>query len=277
MDAIKSRKAVRLDTALVNRGMAPSREQASELIREGKVLVNGSVATKAARQVRHSDILLVTSPPRFVSRGGLKLEGALSRFATVVEGRRVLDAGSSTGGFTDCLLQHGAKTVYAVDVGSHQLHEKLRNDPRVVSFENTNVRDFVDPEGLGFDLVVADLSFTSISPVASRLVDLARPSGELIVLIKPQFEVGRKEASRGRGVIRNPVLWRSSLKKAAEDFVSAGATVIGLATSEIRGAQGNVEFFLYIRKGQEAVSGELDRMIDTELALLQSESYPESD
>ena len=229
MSVIKNRAAIRLDSALAERGLVDSRDKAAELIRQRKVLVNGSVAEKPSRQVKSGDQIHVTELPRYVSRGGLKLEGALSRFEIIVEGLRILDVGSSTGGFTDCLLQHGAKSVTAVDVGTNQLHERIRNDSRVLSSERTNIRDFSDPEETGFDVVVADVSFTSVAALASTLLSLVREGGQLIILVKPQFEVGHRDASKGKGVIKDPALWRESLIAVVESFIRYGASVRGLA------------------------------------------------
>lgn len=272
MGVDKGRVAARLDSALVERGLASSREIAAGLIYEGKVLVNGSIASKAARHVKAGDRIEVISPPKYVSRGGLKLEGALSRFDIGVGGLRVLDVGSSTGGFTDCLLQHQARLVYAVDVGTNQLHEKMRRDPRVVSFERTNVRDFQDPEGLGFDLVVADVSFTSVRLLARDLVALTREGGQLVILVKPQFEVGHREASKGRGIIRDPALWKESLKMVAEEFLKQGVAVIALAVSEIRGTQGNVEFFYHLSKNSARAAADLEKLIDSEVDRVSGQS-----
>lgn len=186
---------------------------------------------------------------RFVGRGGEKLEAALNRFDVTVEGRRVLDAGASTGGFTDCVLQRGATWVAAVDVGHGQLHERLRGHPRVAVEERFNIRG-VTPDRLGgqVDLVVADLSFISLTVVAPVLVTATRPGGDLIVLVKPQFEAGRREASRGRGVIRSPEVWAETLEGVIDAFRSAGAAIMGLMVSPLRGASGNVEFLLHARR-----------------------------
>lgn len=213
-------------------------------------MVNGSVAQKPARQVRSNDQIILTSKPRYVSRGGRKLEGALNSFSLSVEGLRVLDAGSSTGGFTDCLLQHGAIRVYAVDVGTNQLHEKLRSDPRVYSFEKTNIKEFRDPDGIGFDFIVADLSFVSVKNVAASLVKLGKMESDYIILVKPQFEVGHRDASRAGGVIKSPVLWRDSLLGVGSEFSSLGVKICGLTVSPIRGAEGNVEFFFHFSTHQ---------------------------
>ena len=188
----------RLDAELVRRGLASGRERARALIAEHRVLVSGALADKAARLVEAGEPISVQGPPaRFVGRGGEKLDAAIDRFAIRVEGRRALDAGASTGGFTDCLLQRGAIEVVAVDVGRGQLHERLRADPRVVNRERTNLRS-LEPSSVGgpFPLVVADLSFISLRTVAAALVGQVEEGGDLVPLVKPQFEAGRAEASR---------------------------------------------------------------------------------
>lgn len=215
----------------------------------GDVVVSGAPATKPARLVAPDEPIVVTGPaPRFVGRGGEKLAGALDRFAVDLLGARVLDAGASTGGFTDCALQAGAATVVAVDVGRGQLHQRLRTDHRVEVHERTNVRH-LQPGDVGgpVDAVVADLSFISLRTVARALVGLARPGADLVWLVKPQFEAGRFEASRHRGVIVEPDIWRRVLTDvlvATEDLAAAN---MDLMTSPLRGADGNVEFFLHAR------------------------------
>jgi 23S rRNA (cytidine1920-2'-O)/16S rRNA (cytidine1409-2'-O)-methyltransferase len=213
--------------------------------------VGGAPADKASRLVGPGEPLtLVGEPPRFVSRGGVKLAAALDRFAIEVSGRRALDAGASTGGFTDCLLQAGAASVVAVDVGRGQLHERLRADPRVVVLEATNIRSLSLAEtGDGpFDVVVADLSFISLKTVAAALLgELARPGAAVVVLIKPQFEAGRRAASAGRGVIRDPETWGLVLTEVLGTLSSHGAAMIGVMVSPITGAEGNVEFLAYLK------------------------------
>ena len=186
--------------------------------------------------------------PRFVSRGGYKLEAGLDRFGIDASGARVVDVGSSTGGFTDCLLQRGADRVVAIDVGRHQLHEKLRADPRVQVLEQTDVRA-VDMGEIGgpAPLVVADLSFISIRLVARDLVALTAVPGDLIVLVKPQFEAGKAEADKGRGVIRDPVVWQRTISQAAGALEDAGAAIMKVMVSPIRGGEGNVEFLVHGR------------------------------
>ena len=191
-------------------------------------------------------------PPRFVGRGGEKLAAALERFAIDLTGRVVLDAGSSTGGFTDCALQAGAARVVAVDVGRGQLHRRLLTDPRVDSRERTNVRHLV-PGDLGppVDVVVADLSFISLRTVMEAILGLVRDGGDLVWLVKPQFEAGRQEASKNRGVISDPEVWRRVLEEVTGALRGHGAAIMGLMTSPLRGADGNVEFLLHGRAATE--------------------------
>jgi 23S rRNA (cytidine1920-2'-O)/16S rRNA (cytidine1409-2'-O)-methyltransferase len=213
------------------------------------VSVDGAPATTPARLVDPSEAVRLARPPAaFVGRGGRKLEAALERFDVLVAGRRALDVGASTGGFTDCLLQHGAAQVVALDVGRAQLHERLRQDPRVAVLERTNIRT-VDPAAIGapFALVVADLSFISLGAVAEALLRCAEPDGDLVVLVKPQFEAGRDEVDAGRGVVRDPVVWRRTLVSAADALSGAGAAIMSAMVSPLRGADGNVEFFLHLR------------------------------
>lgn len=258
----------RLDAELVRRGLADSRTAARRLVEDGQVLVGGSVATKVARMVDPGEpVVLVGPAPRFVGRGGEKLAGALERFGLDPTGLRVLDAGASTGGFTDCLLQHGATSVTALDVGHGQLHESIRGDGRVDVLERTNLRH-VNPGVLGpFDAVVADLSFISLRTVMDVLVACARPGAWLVLLVKPQFEVGRQDAARGRGVVTDPALWREVLGSVADCAVTSGAAVVGCAPSPLRGGDGNVEFLLHLVVPEHDVApfgdpGLLDRAVD---------------
>ncbi|MHB8438439.1 MAG: TlyA family RNA methyltransferase [Acidimicrobiales bacterium] len=239
----------RLDVALVRRGYAASRQQAQALIEAGAVLVAGALADKAARLVDDGEPLVVdTGARRFVSRGGDKLDAALDAFGIDPSGRRVLDAGASTGGFTDCLLQRGAERVAAVDVGYGQLDARLRSDPRVELHERTNIRD-ADGDRLGapFDLVVADLSFISLTTVAAALVSLARPGAALVVLVKPQFEAGRREVNQGRGVVRDPAVRRRTLDQVCSALAGAGASIMGAMASPVLGPAGNAEFLVHAR------------------------------
>jgi len=237
------------------------------------------VADKPGRLVARGDALVVTGEPaRFVSRGGDKLEAALERFGIDVAGCRCLDAGSSTGGFTDCLLQRGAALVVAVDVGRGQLHPRLGSDPRVHALERTNIRTLSvgSVGGVAFDVVVADLSFISLTTVAPRLCgELAAEGADLVVLVKPQFEAGRAAVSRGRGVIRDAAEHRDALRRVAGALAGCGATIMGAMASPVLGPAGNVEFLLHARAhargtldtaatGREA--GRLEAMFDRALA-----------
>jgi len=238
----------RLDAELVRRGLADSRTSAQHMIAEGRVTASGVLADKAARLVLPGDpiVVAIDDGPTYVGRGGHKMAGALDNFGIDPSGWRCVDAGSSTGGFTDCLLQRGATSVIAIDVGRHQLHERLRADRRVTVREQTDIRN-VTPELLGgpVPLLVADLSFISVSAVASSLVSLvSADGGRIVVLVKPQFEAGRTEVSRGRGVIRDPEIWRRTLTEAIDALNDAGASIMGAMVSPIRGAEGNVEFLV---------------------------------
>lgn len=245
-----------------------SRAQAQADIAAGRVLVGGSIADKPARLVgAHEAVLVQGDGPRFVSRGGEKLDAALERFGIGVRGRRVLDAGASTGGFTDCVLQRGADSVVAVDVGYGQLHERLRGDARVTVRERVNLRT-ADPADHGgpFDLVVGDLSFISLRLVARPLLAACRPGGDLVLLVKPQFEAGRQEAARGRGVITDPVVWRRALDEVIAAFEAEGATMMGAMVSPIRGGDGNVEFlahFVAAGRAGDVATVDLDAVVAT--------------
>ncbi|MGH9106196.1 MAG: TlyA family RNA methyltransferase [Acidimicrobiales bacterium] len=242
----------RLDLELVSKGLAETRAEAGYLVAQGRVLVGGAVAEKPSRQVGQSEPVLVTGPPpRFASRGGEKLEAALAKFQMDVRGKGVLDAGASTGGFTDCVLQRGAAQVVAVDVGYGQILPGLRSRDRVEVLERANVR-YLAPGDLGgrrFDLVLADLSFISLVTVAGALIGLAKPVAELVLLVKPQFEVGKAAVSKGKGVVRAPELWAEAVCEVAGAFHARGARVAGTMVSPLYGAKGNVEFFLYLRTG----------------------------
>lgn len=224
-------------------------------------MVAGAPATKASRLVAPDEPIVVSGPPaRFVGRGGEKLAGALERFGVDLTGALVLDAGASTGGFTDCALQAGAERVIAVDVGRGQLHQRLRVDPRVEVRERTNVRHLA-PGDLGplVDAVVADLSFISLRTVTPALLGLVRSGGDLIWLVKPQFEAGRQEVSRTKGVIADPDVWHRVLSEVAGTLRDHGTAIMGVMTSPLRGADGNVEFLLH---GLAASAQPADRAID---------------
>ena len=227
----------------MRRGLLGSRRQAVEAIAAGRVRVAGSPAAAPARLVGAGEpIQLVGEPPRFVSRGGEKLAAALDRFRVAVRGRRALDAGASTGGFTDCLLQAGAAHIHAVDVGRGQLAWSLRDDPRVTVRERTNVRA-LDPAELGgpVDLTVADLSFISLVTAAPALARCTRPDGDLVLLVKPQFEAGRARVGKG-GIVRDPDVHRAVLHEVRDGLRDAGLFVTDVMVSPLRGADGNVEF-----------------------------------
>ncbi len=237
----------RLDAELVRRALSTSRTEAQALIAAHRVLVNGSVADKPARQVAPGDAVVVEGPPpRFVGRGAEKLDHALDVFGIDVHGRRALDAGASTGGFTDCLLQRGAAHVVALDVGHGQLHERLRADPRVTNLERHNVRH-VDADLLGgpVDLVVGDLSFISLQLVIPKLTALCQPGSPMVLLVKPQFEAGRREVDRGRGIITDPAIHERVRGEIDAALVAAGCSVRGWTDSPITGADGNREFLVH--------------------------------
>jgi 23S rRNA (cytidine1920-2'-O)/16S rRNA (cytidine1409-2'-O)-methyltransferase len=235
----------RLDVELVRRGLAESRTAAARLIGEGRVLVAGFPATTSARRVEAgAPIVIAGDAPQYVSRGGTKLAGALDAFALSVAGLCVLDAGAPTGGFTDCVLQRGARVVHAVDVGRGQLAWRIRQDPRVVVYERTNVRS-LDPARLGVrvDLVVADLSFISLRTVAPALAACATSAADFVLLVKPQFEAGRARVASG-GIVRDPAVHAAVLGEVADGLAEHDVLVVDVVASPIRGADGNREFFV---------------------------------
>ena len=240
-----ARRRVRAE--LVRRGLAPSRSAAQTLIEADRVFVNGAVAAKASRQVAPGDAVVVDGPPaRFVGRGAEKLDHALDVFGVDVSGLRLIDAGASTGGFTDCLLQRGAAEVVAVDVGHGQLHERLRADPRVLNVERQNIRA-ITPHLIGglVEGAVGDLSFISLRLVIAPLVAVCQPGSSMILLVKPQFEAGRAEVSRGRGVVTDPDVHDRVRDEVSAALRLAGCDVAGWTTSPITGADGNVEFLVH--------------------------------
>jgi len=239
----------RLDHLLTARGLCESREQGKRLILAGEVLVNDQPVTKAGQLVPEDAVIRVKQAPKYVSRSGLKMEGALQQFNVDVTGFTCLDIGSSTGGFTDCLLQHGAAKVYAFDVGTNQLVWKLRSDPRVVSKENYNVRhldpaDVPDP----LDLIVADVSFISLTLVLPPALPLLKPGAQALILIKPQFELSRDEIGRG-GIVREPELHQKACDK-IKAFIATQPDMewLGLTDSPIQGTDGNREFLAWLRR-----------------------------
>ena len=244
---------------MVARGLCASRQEAVDLIDAGLVLVGGAPADKPARLVDAGESIELVRTKTWVGRGAEKLEHALVHWNIALSGRSVLDAGSSTGGFTQCVLRYGARRVWAVDVGRHQLHETLRSDPRVVVNEGCNVRHLTRADGpFPVSLVVADLSFISLTTVMPALASLLEPEAgfrnpEMVLLVKPQFEVGRREASRGRGVITDPVLHQQSIDAVSASVVAAGVTVVGVIESPLKGGDGNTEFLLYARRSDDDI------------------------
>ena len=237
----------RLDAELVRRGLVQSRGEAADAVAGGRVLVNGAVAEKAARLVAPGDAVTVSGPPaRFVSRGGEKLDAALDCFALDVTGQRWLDVGASTGGFTDCLLGRGAAAVVALDVGHGQLHPRIRDDPRVAVLERTNVRTVtIETIGGPADGVVVDVSFISLRTIIPVLVTLCQPGSPMVLLVKPQFEAGRVEVSRGRGVVTDPAVHDRVRDEIDTALVAAGCRVEGWVDSPIRGGHGNRELLVH--------------------------------
>jgi 23S rRNA (cytidine1920-2'-O)/16S rRNA (cytidine1409-2'-O)-methyltransferase len=255
----------RLDAELVRRGLSASRQRALEEIGAGRVLVGGLPARSAARRVAADESISVSGEgPRFVSRGGEKLAAALDQFDVAVTGRRALDAGASTGGFTDCLLQAGAAHVVAVDVGRGQLAWSLRTDPRVTVIERTNVRHLT-PEDIGgqVDLCTADLSFISLSMCAPALARCTTGGSDLVLLVKPQFEAGRAQVGKG-GVVRDASVHRSVLRRVRDGLAAAGIDAVAVMPSPLQGADGNAEFFFRaVRDGARTVGDDaLDAAVD---------------
>ena len=237
----------RLDQALVTAGLAPSRTRAQALILAGKVLINGEKATKAGQPVPPSAELTLKEPDHsFVSRGGVKLSGALDTFGWDPTGRAVLDVGASTGGFTDCLLQRGARAVIALDVGYGQLAWSIRQDPRVTVLERTNIRH-VDPTLLQPppDSAVVDASFISLKLIIPKLIELLPPSAPIIALIKPQFEAGKGEVGKG-GVVRDPEIRQRTVDGVVAYCTDAGCKIVRTVTSSLPGPKGNVEELLWL-------------------------------
>jgi 23S rRNA (cytidine1920-2'-O)/16S rRNA (cytidine1409-2'-O)-methyltransferase len=243
----------RLDQALVERGLCESREKAQRAVMAGQVRINGQVARKPSDAVREGDQIEVTGGENFVSRGGHKLERALDHFSLDVSSLTAIDLGASTGGFTDCLLQRGAAHVFAVDVGHGQLAWKLRQDPRVTVMDKTNARtltaaQFPQPFSPA-DLVVIDCSFISLRKVLPAAIALVKPFGNIVALIKPQFEAGKEEADRGEGVITDPAVHARVLRE-LEEFVRerSGVAWRGVTESPLLGPAGNKEFLVLIEK-----------------------------
>lgn len=254
---------IRLDAALVKRGLADSRSEASRMIEAGHVTVSGAFADKPSRLVGADEPIAVVVEKKYVSRGGEKLQHALQYFTVNVAGRSVLDAGVSTGGFTDCVLQSGARRVFAVDVGRNQLHERIKADARVDWRDGVNVRELhADDMPFPCSLVVADLSFISLTKVLPALVDCVAPEDgfavpQMILLVKPQFEAGRKEVSKGKGIITDPVIHEETIRQVRQCVESLGATVVGVVESPIKGSEGNTEFLMLVECHSYSVGYEL--------------------
>jgi 23S rRNA (cytidine1920-2'-O)/16S rRNA (cytidine1409-2'-O)-methyltransferase len=249
---------IRLDAELVRRELARSRENASDLIESRSVLVNGIPATKPATMVNaETSIKLAGKRDDFVSRGGHKLAGALDAFdGVVVEGKRCLDAGASTGGFTDVLLRRNAAHVVAVDVGYGQLAWALRQDARVSILDRTNIRHLTGGAvGEPIDLVVADLSFISLTLVLPALAAVSKPEADFVVMVKPQFEVGREKLGAG-GVVRDPALRKAAVIDVADSAYDVGLGTMGIVASPLPGPAGNVEYFLWLRRGAPSIDHE---------------------
>jgi 23S rRNA (cytidine1920-2'-O)/16S rRNA (cytidine1409-2'-O)-methyltransferase len=249
----------RLDVALVERGLAETRSRAQALVMAGRVSVDGAVVDKAGTQIAPDAVIDVAAPPRYVSRGGDKLETGLVRWDVDVSGERCLDVGASTGGFTDCLLQHGAAEVIALDVGRGQLHERLRADPAVLVLDRTNARTLRAqdlPYRPGF--VTADVSFISLRLVLPAVIACAAPHWRAIVLVKPQFEAGRERVKRG--VVRDPAVRAEVLHDLCDFVTTRGAVILGVCDSSHPGPAGNREYLLYLASPGHPASQE--RTID---------------
>ena len=242
----------RLDQLLVERSLASSRERAQALILAGAVRVDGEVADRAAAPISDSATITIEKAPRFVSRGGEKLDAALDELGIDVAGKVALDVGSSTGGFTDCLLQRGAARVYAIDVGKGQLDWRLRTDPRVVSREGVNARDGFDLAE-GVDLVVADLSFIALRIALLPSFRHLRDGGDVVALVKPQFEAGREAVGRG-GIVREPKDRAAAVVAVCEAFTAVGVGTVAIVPSRLPGREGNREIFVHCRKGEPGLA-----------------------
>jgi len=238
----------RLDVLIVEPGLAPSRERAQALLLAGQIRVNGAPAAKPGTQVAtDSQIELTGETLRYASRGGLKLEGALDDFSLTPDNKLCLDAGSSTGGFTDCLLQRGASKVYAVDVTIDQLDWKLRQDKRVVTIEKNARYLLLEDVGESVDFVTMDVSFISVTKVLPAIVPVARVDAEFLILIKPQFELERRSIGKG-GIVREPALHQEAIDRVTAAAAELGLAVAGVRPSRLTGAQGNQEFFLHAHR-----------------------------
>lgn len=260
----------RLDLLLTRRGLAESREKAQRLILAGEVTVDGETITKPSAQVSaEAEIAIITSLP-YVSRGGIKLQRALDAFGVDVRGKVVADLGASTGGFTDCLLQHGAARVYAIDVGYGQLAWALQQDPRVIVMDRTNAR-YLESLPEPVDLVTIDVSFISLLLVLPAAIRILQGEGEIIALIKPQFEAGRAQVGRG-GVVRSPAVHREVLERVALWSQQQGLLVCGMVPSPIKGPAGNIEFLIYLCLGEGQPVADVQAAIERCLRLAEQVS-----
>jgi 23S rRNA (cytidine1920-2'-O)/16S rRNA (cytidine1409-2'-O)-methyltransferase len=259
-------KKNRLDFLLTERNLVESRSQAKRLIMAGQVRVDGQIIHKPATQVASTARIEIKQFPRFVSRGGKKLQAVFDHFDLDVEGKICADVGASTGGFTDCLLQHGAAKVYAIDVGKGILHWKLRNHPKVVVMEKTNAR-YLESLPEPVDVVTIDASFISLRLLLPVVADWFQPSpqdqpaGQVVALIKPQFEAGRREAARGRGVIRDPDIHRRVLREVLSSAQEYGYSLSGLIQSPLEGPKGNIEFLAWLSTAKLDAQASLEDLL----------------
>ena len=263
----------RLDILLVNKGLAPSREKAKAMIMEGNVFVDNNREDKAGSTFDvNASIEVKGNTLKYVSRGGLKLEKAMTHFGITLEGKVCMDIGASTGGFTDCMLQNGAVKVYAVDVGYGQFAWKLRQDPRVICMEKTNIR-YVTPEDIGepVDFSSIDVSFISLTKVLGAIRAYLTDDGEIVALIKPQFEAGREKVGK-KGVVREKSTHHEVIEKVTEFAVSIGFSVLEITFSPIKGPEGNIEYLVHLKKCPEEEAKietkELDQVVDEAFAAL---------
>ena len=248
----------RLDVLLVERNLAESRERAKITIMEGLVLVNGQKVDKAGTMIKpDAEIRILGNTLPYVSRGGLKLEKALKTFPITLEGKVMADIGASTGGFTDCSLQNGASKVYAIDVGYGQLAWKLRQDARVINMERTNVR-YVTKDDVGelIDFASIDVAFISLTKVLGPVKELLKPEGELVALIKPQFEAGRENVGK-KGVVKDPKIHEKVIEEVISFAKEIGFVICGLTYSPVKGPEGNIEYLMWASNDSEAEEGDI--------------------
>jgi 23S rRNA (cytidine1920-2'-O)/16S rRNA (cytidine1409-2'-O)-methyltransferase len=255
----KKMKKERLDVLLVERGLIESREKAKRIIMSGNVFVNEQLVDKPGKLVDVESKIRIKETEKYVSRGGYKIEGAWESFKFKIEGRVACDIGASTGGFTDFLLQHGAKKVYCVDVGYNQLHWKLRSDDRVVVMEKTNARNLTLPEKV--DLAVCDVSFISLKKIFPTIKEILKEDGEAVVLVKPQFEAGKEKVGKG-GIVRDKSVHKEVLYDIIDSAKEVGLSPINIDFSKITGTDGNIEYFLHLLNIKKEVTLKIDEVID---------------